>query len=185
MKKVITLSTIVVALVAVIAIMTQSPADLAHAMGGKPQAQPPVADSGVKKVTAKVKVQANGMTVEQSNVRKRLEAENMPGAVKHLYLISAYSGQVIMYSTVKGKVTSSGKRLTSDKTMVKGYGGGYSKSDIMPNIGDDGTYGSSIQYLYWWDTAGKYHQQYVTGGMILHISDQPLAVKSVIINISK
>ena len=47
---------------------------------------------------------------------------------------------------------------------------------------DDGTYGSSDEYLFWWDTKGIYHQHYIEDGQIIHISDQPIAVKSVIIN---
>jgi hypothetical protein len=49
-------------------------------------------------------------------------------------------------------------------------------------IQDDGTYGTSVDYIYWWDSKGVYHQQYITGGMIVHLSDQPLAVRSVVLN---
>ncbi|MFH1661895.1 MAG: hypothetical protein ABIA02_02265 [Candidatus Falkowbacteria bacterium] len=117
------------------------------------------------------------------NIEKRIKLENKPGSIKHFYVISAYSGQVVIYSTVKGKVTSSSKRLTP-----------YTASGIVPfNIGgdthytnevlqDDGTYGSSIHYLYWWDVQGRYHQHYVSGGQIIHVSDQPIPVKSITIN---
>ena len=152
--------------------------------------------SGVKKATADVKVQASGLTVEQENVKMKLERENMPGAVKHLYVISAMSGQVIIYSTVDGKVTSSGKRLTP-KTVAAAENQ-YTSSDMegipikignrvhntSEVLGDDGTYGSSIPYLYWIDTKGIYHQHYVSGGQIVHISDEPLAVKSIMINVT-
>ena len=99
---------------------------------------------------------------------------------------------ILIYSTVKGKVTSSGKRLTP--TTVANHGGNGSqfwgeKVHIGDNsrrtgevLQDDGTYGSSIKYLFWWDSQGRYHQHYVSGGQILHISDQPLAVKSITIN---
>lgn len=121
--------------------------------------------------------------------------DNKPGSVKHLYVISAYSGQVIVYSTVRGKVTSSGKRLTP--TTVAATDGQYVNSDLMgipvsicgnqyrtPEVlQDDGSYKGSSEYLYWWDTRGIYHQHYVSGGQIIHISDQPLAVRNVIINI--
>jgi hypothetical protein len=70
------------------------------------------AASGVSKVTQAVSVQSDGRTLEQSNVAKRLQLENKPGAIQHIYIMSAYSGQVLLYSTVKGKVTSSGKRLS-------------------------------------------------------------------------
>jgi hypothetical protein len=154
----------------------------------------PVSASGVKKATVDVKTDANGNTIEQLNVAERYKRDNQFGAIKHLYIISAYSGQVIIYSTVKGKVTSSGKRLTPT-TIIGDFGYGRTEAEtnyvdiagktFVTNevLQDDGTYGSSIEYLYWFDSKGIYHQQYITGGMILHISDQPLSgVKSVIIN---
>lgn len=153
----------------------------------------PSASSGVQKQTTKVQTDLNGQTVEQRNIINRYAMDNKPGSIKHLYIISAYSGQVLIYSTVKGKVTSSNKRL-DPSTVVDGDGEYYTGSyGFNINIGGqdcrttevlgaDGTYGSSMEYLYWWDSKDVYHQQYVTGGMILHISSEPIAVKSVIIN---
>ena len=132
-----------------------------------------------------VKTGTDGLTIEQHNVSARIDMDNQVGAIKHLYIISAYSGQVLIYSTVRGKVTSSGKRLTPDRvdgtnsfTFVIG-GNAFYTNQVL---GEDGTYGPSIEYLYWWDAKGAYHQQYITGGMILHISDQPLVVKNIVIN---
>lgn len=150
----------------------------------------PTSSSGVKKATVQVPTQANGRTMEQNNIAERLKRDNKPGSIKHLYVISAYSGQVLIYSTVKGKVTSAGKRLTP-KTVVNSNGENHDVRRIKINgvyhwtnevIQDDGTYGSSVNYLYWFDAAGVYHQHYVSGGQILHISDQPIQVKSVVIN---
>jgi hypothetical protein len=95
---------------------------------------------------------------------------------------------VILYSTAKGKVSSSGKRL-SPYTV---YAGSYSTASIdgIPiMIGgakyrtgevfqDDGTYGSSSEYLYWWDARGLYHQHYISGGQIVHVSDSPRGPRS-------
>lgn len=143
----------------------------------------PMSSSGVRKADAVVVTQANGLTIEQQNVKDRLEMENKPGNIQHLYLISAYTGQIMLYSTVKGKITSSGKRLTPSEIYSSGLSsrvdgfrvviGGenwYTKSVL----GDDGTYGSSMEYLFWWDTAGAYHQQYISGGVTVTISDKPL-----------
>lgn len=138
-----------------------------------------VSTSGVSKATAQVQVQSNGLTVEQDNIKRRLELENRPGAIKHLYVLSAYSGQAIIYSTVKGKVTSSGKRISPSMYCEYGTGGSYTPE----RLGDDGVYGSSVEYLYWWDVQGRYHQHYVQGGQIVHISDQPLPVKSITLNL--
>lgn len=148
--------------------------------------QPVQSVSGIKmKTIGKVKTNAKGDTVEQQNIKDRIAMDNQPGSIKHLYVISAYSGQVILYSTVRGKVTSSNKRLTP--AQVTGENNFYfdiGSQQFYTNqvLGEDGTYGSSIEYLYWWDTKGIYHQHYVQGGQIVHISDQPIAVRGIIIN---
>ena len=150
----------------------------------------PESASGVKKATVTVQTDQNGNTVEQKNISERLKMDNAIGSIKHLYVISPYSGQVLIYSTVRGKITSSGKRLTPVTVAAsdsQSYGG------IPVNIGgvtrytsevlqDDGTYGSSSEYIYWWDVRGVYHQHLITGGQIIHVSDQPQSVKSVVIN---
>lgn len=147
----------------------------------------PQSASGLSRATVTVTPGSDGLSVEQRNVRDRLAADNKPGSIKHLYVISAYSGQVLIYSTVRGKVTSSGKRLAPE-TVVDGaigaFGidfGGYKKY-TNEVLSDDGTYGSSVPYVYWFDAKGAYHQHYVDGGQILHISDTPLAVKSIVLN---
>lgn|SRR3990167_11213260 len=139
----------------------------------------------VKSVSVEVPVDVNGLTIEQKNIGKRLLEDNKVGSIKHLYVVSAYSGQVLIYSTVKGKVTSSGKRLKTTST-AKVITAQYSREvDYSPEVmQDDGTYGTSVEYLYWWDTKGIYHQHFVTGGQILHISDQPLAVKGIVIDMN-
>jgi len=146
----------------------------------------PTSASGVKIASAKVPTGSDGLTVEQRNVKDRLEQDNKPGAIKHLYVISAYSGQVLIYSTVRGKVTSSGKRLTPEHLTGAGeYGGSYQDSHVGRTaevLQDDGTYGTSVPYIYWWDAKGIYHQHYIEGGQILHISSEPIAVKGVVIN---
>jgi hypothetical protein len=145
--------------------------------------------TGVAKATATVQTDANGFTAEQRNIMEKYKRDNVPGAIKHLYIISAYSGQVLIYSTVQGKVTSGTKRLTP--SIVEGSSGwgnmfmvkiGSETYYTKEVLGDDGAYGGSGDYIFWFDTKGIMHQQYMGGGMILHISDQPLAVKSITIN---
>lgn len=161
-------------------------------LGGcaRPEAQ---SVSGVKMATVgKLDTDDKGHTVEQRNVLERIQHDNEIGAVKHLYVISPYSGQVILYSTVKGKVTTGGKRLTprTIENYVDGEGqaglptvtiGGrrYSTKEVA---NEDGTFGGGdAPYVYWTDTSGRYHQEYLSGGVVIHVSDQPLAVKSVVI----
>jgi len=153
-----------------------------------------ISSSGVKATKVQITTNVKGITVEQENVKQRLLLDNKPGSIKHLYVISAYSGQVIVYSTVKGKVTSSGKRLTPYHiAAIDGQYVSRAHQGAEVNIGgtnfvtgeviqDDGTYGHSVPYVYWWDTKGVYHQHYVSGGQILHVSSEPLKVKGIIIN---
>lgn len=151
----------------------------------------PMSSSGVSKATVHVPVGPDGLTVEQRNIVDRLKRDNEPGSIKHLYVISSMTGDVLIYSTVKGKVTSGSKRLTPS-SVAGGYSQGwYGGFDVNIGgqtqqtnevLGDDGAYGaSSGDYLFWEDTKGVYHQQYASG-CIIHVSDQPLPVKHVVLN---
>jgi len=152
---------------------------------------PPQSTTGVQKATATVSVQSSGYTIEQENIRNRLAEDNKPGSVKHLYVISAMSGDVLLYSTVKGKVTSSGKRLTPYEVAVDrgtsangfrvDFGNDYQWTGEV--LQDDGTYGSSVEYIFWWDSRDVYHQHYVTGGQIVHVSNAPMRVGKIVINV--
>lgn len=156
---------------------------------------PAVSNSGVQEHRVTVEVGLDGLSSEQRNIDERYEMDNAPGAIKHLYVISAYSGDCILYSTVREKVTSSGKRLTP-KTVV-GTDGQYvdgRSMGMLVNIAgqnkytqeviqDDGTYGESIDYLYWKDQRGNYHQHYPSGGQIVHVSDVPMSWPKIILNL--
>lgn len=159
----------------------------------KPDDKSPRSASGVTKANVKIDTGSDGLTTEQRNIKKRLEMDNQVGATKYLYIVSAYSGQVILFSSIDGKISSSGKRLTP-KSVVVGTNGEYQRPGFAVNIGgaemvtsevlqDDGTYGDSGEYLYWFDTNGNYYQYYVTGGSIPIVSTKPLSPKSVVINV--
>lgn len=156
----------------------------------QPQQQPQQqkSDSGVQKASTTIKTDDKGQTIEQSNIIKRLERDNQPGSIKHLYIISSYTGDVMEYSTVRGKVTSGSKRL-SPKTVNSAGGASITGAYTMTvNIGgtpyltdevldDGGTYGDSGNYMFWFDAQGNYHQYYPSGGTYIHISDKPLKIK--------
>lgn len=149
-------------------------------------------DSGATKATTKISTDANGHTVEQKNIIERLKRDNDIGSIKHLYIISAYSGDVLQYSTVKGKVTSGGKRLSPKTVNGNGInnngesnfvyidGSAYTTDEVLD---DGGAYGESGNYLYWFDAQGNYQQYYPSGGTYLHISDKPLRIKKVNLSI--
>jgi hypothetical protein len=142
-------------------------------------------DSGVSKASVKIKTDTEGHTIEQKNIMTRLERDNNVGEVKHLYVVSSYSGDVLEYSTVRGKVTSGGKRLSPKSVVNDGNtttkynyvnlnGSSYLTDEVLD---DGGTYGESGNYLFWFDAQGNYHQYYPSGGTYLHISEKPLRVR--------
>jgi hypothetical protein len=148
------------------------------------------APSHIRQARADVQTGSDGLTNEQRNIKDRYKMDSIPGTIKHLYVQSAYTGDVLLYSTVRGKVTSSGKRL-SPTTVYAGalettnsplrrfgiptsIGDGQYTTEVLQ---DDGTFGSSIDYLYWWDAQGRYHQHYPNGGQLIHITNEPLPVK--------
>ncbi len=156
----------------------------------------PQPNQQVNRVQADVQLKPDGLTTEQSNVKRRLEEDNKPGSIKYIYCISPYSGEVIFQSSAKGKITSSGKRLNPYSVTSQGgqyVSHWYSGMPVVVNgreratnevLQDDGTYGSSIEYLYWWDVNDVYHQHYITGGQIFIVRDQPMVVNRVSIDLN-
>lgn len=152
---------------------------------------PPQSDSGVTKKSVNVTVGSDGKTVEQRNVERKLIEENAPGNIRYFYAISSFTGDTMVSSTVDGKITSSGKRLTP--TTVESAGddrdgfflriGDWSGSTLEV-LGDDGTYGSSIDYLYWWDPNGIYHQHYPSDEQMVIESSQPLNVRPAVVDLN-
>jgi len=150
-----------------------------------------VSASGAQAVSVTVPVDSNGQTAEQKNVSGRIELEK-PGAVKHVYIISATTGDCILYSTAKGKVTSGGKKLMPGDARPQNENLGglmYLPNGWITNQrpNEDGTYGDSSEmaqaYLYWFDVRGNYHQHYLLGGQIIHVSDVPMSWPKIILNL--
>ncbi len=67
------------------------------------------------------------------------------------------AGQPILYMSVKGKITSSGKRLTTPYAcQSQGENGLQCGNGMAPS--DEGTYGTSDAYIYFWSVTGQYYQ---------------------------
>lgn len=107
---------------------------------------------------------------EIDNIKKRLELTADPGKFGFILLLNQ-AGQPILYEGVKGKVTSGGKRLTSPSKAIGNGNGGYGA--VMPTPSDEGTWGSSSSYIFYWNTEGVYRQW--DGGYLY--SDQPIRLR--------
>jgi hypothetical protein len=89
------------------------------------------------------------------------------------------SGQPILYVAVKGKITSGSKRLTNPYGCVPDrIGGGYT-CGIGLSPSDEGTFGSSDPYIYFWSVSGQYYQwngKYLYSDKPFRLSVEPLVI---------
>lgn len=124
---------------------------------------------------------AQGHTTEQQNIIDRIKVTDDPNKVMWIHLITL-EGKIIRRMPVAHKVTSSGKRL---EPMTAGshneYGYAYPKVTISGKtyetvefIQPDGTYGSSDNYIFWFDTQHRYHQWGTAGGLGYLLTDYPI-----------
>lgn len=111
---------------------------------------------------------------EIENIKRRLEITSKVGQIGYVVLFNE-AGSPILYTTIKGKVTSGGKRLTREDET--------NGSLVRKAASDEGTYGSSNPYIFFFDTRGVYHQW---SGAYLY-STQPirLRVEPIVVQIDK
>jgi hypothetical protein len=88
-------------------------------------------------------------SLERENISNRLKSTNDPTQLTWIYPMSA--GRVIGRFPVRGKVTSGGKRLTSTQQVINGL-----NTFALGEAPDEmGAYGSSGDYIFWFDPAGR------------------------------
>jgi hypothetical protein len=105
-------------------------------------------------------------SIEQANINAKLAIMNKATTVMWFYGLSE-TGQVIFRSQVKGKVTSSYKRLEPKK-----IGCNDNSQYCWESIQADGTFGESDEYVFWFDFEGNYYQwngKYILTTKPLHI----------------
>jgi hypothetical protein len=113
---------------------------------------------------------------EIENIKARLELTSNPGALGFVLLMNDM-GQPILYAAVKGKITSSGKRLTSPFDCRVGDTSAGCYNGMAPS--DEGTFGSSDPYIYFWTVSGQYYQwngSYLYSDKPFRISVEPLVI---------
>lgn len=108
---------------------------------------------------------------EIDNIKRRLELTADPGKFGFIVLLNQ-AGQPILYEGVKGKVTSGGKRLTTPDRVTY-HTGEHNTFLVRAAPSDEGTWGSSGEYIYYWNTDGVYRQW---AGVYLY-SDQPIRLR--------
>lgn len=115
---------------------------------------------------------------EIDNIKKRLELTSSPSLLGYVVLMNE-AGQPVLYTSVKGKITSGGKRLTKPFQLTHGDRGEWSGDFVTDAPSDEGTWGRSNPYIYFWDTNGAYHQwngKYLYSDKPIRLSVKPLVV---------
>jgi hypothetical protein len=121
------------------------------------------AEEGAKRANG---IQFSG-NAELDNIEARIEITANPNTVGFITLLNQM-GQPVLYTSVRGKVTSSGKRLT-DPVDING----------QPAPSDEGTWGSSDSYIYFWTMDGQYMQwagPYLYSNAPVRLSTEPLVL---------
>lgn len=116
---------------------------------------------------------------EIENITRRLQLTSAPGLIGYVVLFNDM-GQPIKYTTVKGKITSGSKRLTSPQELKLLTTGGNMSYEVIDAPSDEGTYGSSNPYIYFWDQNGTYIQwsgDYLYSDKPIRLSVEPLVVE--------
>lgn len=138
----------------------------------KVESSPPTKISQAQKARAAAESIAFTENAEIDNIKKRLELTSNPGLTGFILLMNE-AGQPIMYTGIVGKVTSSGKRLTAPVQKWKIDCGQSCWEEISDAPSDEGTWGHSDSYIYFWTTQGQYIQW---NGKYLY-SDKPFRTK--------
>lgn len=139
----------------------------------QPQAKAPAKVTESQKAKQAAESISFTENAEIDNIKSRLQLTSDPGLTGFVLLMNE-AGQPIMYTGIKGKITSSGKRLTAPYRVTSNWDKGQSYGDkdlVAPS--DEGTWGSSSPYIYFWTTTGQYIQW---NGKYLY-SDKPFRTK--------
>jgi len=109
-----------------------------------------------KRLMAETDIPILKTSLERQSVKKRLELFEDENKVSYIYLISF--GKVMAFYTVKGKVTSGNKRLTTNQKIIQNSGYDAGNYSVVEEASLDGTYGTSGDYIFFWTTDGSYVQ---------------------------
>ncbi|MEI6169967.1 MAG: hypothetical protein WCP56_03135 [Candidatus Saccharibacteria bacterium] len=133
--------------------------------------------ASVKAVPYPLGEMKEGGWLERMNIRERLIRFSNPNKISYITLLTK-SGQVFATFTVKGKVSNTSSQLTTSETVNDYCGSGECKI-ATPAPMDDGTWGPSEDAIFFFDTAGVYHQW--PGEYLLSDAPQDLSTPPVLV----
>ena len=118
---------------------------------------------------------------ERKNLVRRLERWNVEDKISYIYLMTDY-GQIVYYSTVKGKVSSLNSMLTCTMQPLWSRPTGLTDRQVIaaPSPDFDGSYGPNPGGIFFFNQDGVYVEwngKYLLTDQPLKISVEPLLVE--------
>lgn len=146
---------------------------------GQAQSQQATVAQTLSKLITAVPAPQLDNSLERANISKRLTTFSDPNKISYIYLVSY--GKVMAFYTIKGKITSGGKRLTPQNQVIY-QDVGTPENMVVESPELDGTYGNSNPYIFFWTTDGVYVQwsgDYMLVDQPLQLSTPPEMVRTV------
>lgn len=115
---------------------------------------------------------------EIDNIKRRLELTSKPDLLGYIAIINRV-GAIVLYTPVKGKVTSGSKRLTKPWINGCATGNDVPCGEYPEGPSDEGTFGSSNPYVYFWTQTGRYIQtdmEYIYSDQPLRLDNETVAI---------
>lgn len=115
---------------------------------------------------------------EIENIKSRIELTSKPGLLGFVLLMNE-AGQPIMYEGVRGKITSGSKRLTPTFQVRNWDCGEFNCEKELPSPSDEGTFGASAEYIFYWNQNGEYRQwngKYLYSDKPFRLRQEPLVI---------
>ncbi len=143
--------------------------------------QPPKPIDRLAQLAAEAAQEAAKATIDPHEIKaieRRRSLMGQPGLQLYVVFFNDL-GQPIDYFVTNGKCTSSGKRLTPDTDVVEGDRGSHYGYFAVPARSEDGTHGSSDEYIYCKTADGKYKQwngDYYASSTPIELTIKPLII---------
>lgn len=113
-------------------------------------------ETSQQKLNAKQPTYFPDYSLERENINKKNKMFSDPNRIGYIYELSF--GVVVNFYDVKGKVTNNSSQLTNTSQIIKNNAyQGYAYT-ALESPQPDGTYGTSGDGIFWFDTKGLYHE---------------------------
>lgn len=117
-------------------------------------------------------------SIERRNLVERLKRFNKADKIGYVYLLSDV-GTVVAFYTIKGKISSTQSQLTSSQILRDGCGTGSYCGVPVEAPGDDGSYGTNEDGIFFFSTEGamiQWNGRFMYADVPLKLTSTPILI---------